>query len=241
MRLRHLVLDLSPNRVARWGIIAAAWLVSGCTTGKESLRTDERFDDTTAPDKALVPTDDKAGKCGPEGKGDVVLLDARTAGPLTCTMVTVTREPADCPRGESCLSEPLFKGRTNARGQIAVPDPFADVRLVAVADGYSPSYLEHATLKGGKILELEMAPSDGFWLKALDHEGNYLQDVLLSFKQGEQVLANLRTNDLANVFFNERNPFSGQPVTVEAPGYKPVVVANITELGADGHTLTLSK
>ena len=170
-----------------------------------------------------------------------MLLDARTAGPLTCTMVTVSKEPSSCPRGESCLSERVFHGFTNSRGQIAVADPFTNVRLVAVADGYSPSYLEDASLTGSKILELEMAPSTGFWLKALDPDGNYLQDLVLSFKQGEEVVASLRTNDLANVFFTQRNPFSGQPVTVEALGYQPATVASVSELGADGHTLTLQK
>lgn len=224
-------------------MIAAAFLLGACATTKvDSVGGgDSRIDDTTRPDKAATTSKDKKGQCGPEGKGDVVLLDARTAGPLTCTMVTVNKEPASCPRGESCLNEAVFRGYTNSRGQIAVADPFAHVRLVAVADGYSPSYLEDVTMTAGKVLELEMAPSTGFWLKALDHEGNYLQDVLLSFKQGEEVVANLRTNDLANVFFTQRNPFSGQPVTIEAPGYKPATVANIAELGADGHTLTLHK
>lgn len=226
----------------RWGILAAGLLFGACVTTKDAVGGgDARLDDTTNPEKTAVAKDDPKATCGVEGKGDVVLLDARTAGPLTCTMVTVTKEPSSCPRGDSCLSEAVFKGRTNSRGQIAVADPFTDSRLVAVADGYSPSFLEGASLVPGKILELEMAPSEGFWLKALDHEGNYLQDLLLSFKQGEQVVANLRTNDLANVFFNERNPFSGQPVTIEAPGYKPATVANVTELGADGHTLTLQK
>jgi hypothetical protein len=224
------------------GMFFSALLLGACATTKvDSVGGgDARIDDTTRPDKAAAPGS-KNAKCGAEGKGDVVLLDARTAGPLTCTMVTVTKEPSNCPRGESCLNEAVFHGHTNSRGQIAVPEPFANVRLVAVADGYSPSYLENASIAGGKILELEMAPSTGFWLKALDHDGNYLQDVLLSFKQGEEVVANLRTNDLANVFFTQRNPFSGQPVTIEAPGYKPATVVNITELGADGHTLTLQK
>ncbi|MBS1148591.1 MAG: hypothetical protein H6Q89_289 [Myxococcaceae bacterium] len=221
-------------------MIAAALLLGACATPKPSVGEDHLFDSARS-EQPGAPSPDKKSACGPEGKGDVVLLDARTAGPLTCTMVTVTKEPASCPRGESCLSEAVFKGHTNARGQIAVAEPFSNVRLVAVADGYSPSYLEDATLTGSKILELEMAPSTGFWLKALDPEGNYLQDLLLSFKQGEEVVANLRTNDLANVFFTQRNPFSGEPVTIEAPGYKPATVANITELGADGHTLTLQK
>ncbi len=227
----------------RRGVILSALLFGACATTKvDSVGGgDSRIDDTTAPEKAAAEGKDRKGKCGPEGKGDVVLLDARTAGPLTCTMVTVNKEPGNCPRGESCMSEAVFHGYTNSRGQIAVADSFSAVRLVAVADGYSPSYLEDATLTGGKVLELEMAPSTGFWLKALDPDGNYLQDLLISFKQGEEVVANLRTNDLANVFFTQRNPFSGQPVTVEATGFKPATVVNIAELGSDGHTLTLHK
>jgi hypothetical protein len=219
-----------------------AALLSACVTTKTDSvgGGDARLDDTTRPDKGAAGVDDKKGKCGEDGKGDLVLLDARTAGPLTCTMVTVTREQSSCRIGDECPSEPVFQGHTNARGQIPV-QPFAKARLVAVADGYAPSYLEDATVTGTKVVELEMAPADGFWLKVLDHEGNYLQDLLLSFKQGEDVVANLRTNDLANVFFTNRNPFSGQPVTVEAPGYKQVTVAGLNELGADGHTLTLQK
>ena len=237
MRLRYLVLDVIGTR-----LIAAALLFTGaCVTTRDSVGGgDSRLDDSTRPDTEKA-TDSKGHRCGPEGKGDVVLLDARTAGPLTCTMVTVTKEPASCKRGDDCLNEPVFQGPTNSRGQIAVAVPFAQVRLVAVADGYSSSYLVDASLTSGKILELEMAPSEGFWIKVLDTDGNYVQDVLLSFKQGQDVVANLRTNDLANVFFNERNPFSGQPVTIEAPGYRPTTVASISELGSDGHTLTLQK
>ncbi len=219
-------------------MIFSALLCAACATTNNKA-DDARVDDTTRPEKAGNEKD--PSKCGPEGKGDLVLLDARTAGPLTCTMVTVNKEPGNCPRGESCLSEVVFHGYTNSRGQLAVTDVFTNVRIVGVADGYSPSYLEDASITKGRILELEMAPSSGFWLKALDHEGNYLQDVVLSFKQGEEVVASLRTNDLANVFFTQRNPFSGQPVTIEAPGYKPAIVANVAELGADGHTLTLHK
>ncbi len=223
------------------GTIVAALLLAGCVTTRADTVGDSRVDDTTGPDKVPVDGKGKAVDCGPEGKGDVVLLDARTAGPLTCTMVTVSQEQSSCKLGDDCGSEPVFKGRTNSRGQIAISQPFTKVRLVAVADGYSPSYLEDASISPGKVLELEMAPSDGFWLKVLDAEGNYLQDVLISFKQGAEVVANLRTNDLANVFFTERNPFSGQPVTVEAPGFKALTVSSVSDLGPDSHTLTLQK
>jgi hypothetical protein len=230
--------------VARRGIIILASLLLGAcvTTKADSVGAgDSRLDDTQRPDKAPVDKNGKAAECGPDGKGDVVLLDARTAGPLTCTSVTVSQEQMSCKMGDECPSEVVFKGRTNSRGQIAITQPFTKVRLTAVADGYSPSYLDDASITAGKVLELEMAPAEGFWLKVLDGEGNYLQDVLVSFKQGSEVVASLRTNDLANVFFTERNPFSGQPVTVEAPGYKSVTVTSVNDLGNDSHTLTLSK
>ncbi len=220
-------------------MLFASLLFAACATARaDSVAL---FDDATGPDKPALVGQLTSDRCGSEGKGDLVLLDARTAGPLTCTVVTINKEPTDCPRGESCLSDALFRGRTNARGQISLAEPLVNVRLVAVADGYAPSYLEAASTTLGKILELEMAPSTGFWIKALDPEGNYLQDLLLSFKQGEEVVATLRTNDLANVFFPQRDPFSGQPVTIEAPGYRPTRVAHVGELGADGHTLTLQK
>ncbi len=115
------------------------------------------------------------------------------------------------------------------------------MRLVAAVDGYATSYLQPATVPASKIVELEMAPEEGFWLKVLDADGNYLQDVQVSFKQGDDVVASLRTNDLANVFFTQRNPFGGDPVVAEAQGYKSVTINSVTDLGDDGHTLTLSK
>ena len=66
-------------------------------------------------------------------------------------------------------------------------------------------------------------------------------DVSLTFKQGEVVVAQLRTNVLANVFFAQRQPFSGQPVSVEAQGYQSLVVNDVSELGEDGHTLVLRR
>ena len=55
------------------------------------------------------------------------------------------------------------------------------------------------------------------------------------------MIAQLRTNTLANLFFTQRQPFEGQPVTVEAPGYAPLTITSVAELGDDGHTLTLQK
>jgi hypothetical protein len=220
---------------------AAVLVLCACVTTKDSVGGgDQRLDDDTRPDKPEAPAKVKA-ECGPDGKGDVVLLDARTAGPLTCTQVSLSAEQSSCAIGTECPSDPVFQGRTNARGQIAIKQAFSGVRLVAVADGYSPSYLENATLQGDKVLELEMAPADGFWLKVLDADGNYLQDLQVSFKQGSEVIAQLRTNDLANVFFASRTPFSGQAVTVEASGFQAKTINSVADLGADGHTLTLSR
>jgi hypothetical protein len=37
------------------------------------------------------------------------------------------------------------------------------------------------------VLEVELMPADGYWLKVLDADGNYLSDVSLTFKQGDAV------------------------------------------------------
>jgi hypothetical protein len=220
-------------------ILATAISLVACATAKDSVGGgDSRLDDSTQPEKPVIAGGSRV-ECGPEAKGDLVLLDARTAGPLTCTPVTVTAEPMNCEA--NCSSDKVFEGRTNKRGQIVAAGAFSNARLVAVADGYSPSYLRGASLSAGKILELEMAPAEGFWLKVIDAEGNYLQDVAVTFKQGADVIASLRTNELANVFFPQRNPFSGDPVSVEATGYQNLTIAGLAELGDDGHTLTLKK
>src|SRR5262249_36616357 len=136
------------------------------------------------------------GACGADATGDVVLLDGRTGGPLTCALVTVSMAPDACPNETTCPSEVLFSGRTNRRGQFAVQRPFARMRLEATVDGYGTGTLSNASLNGGKVLELEMPPEidEGFWLKLVDNDGNYLQDLLVTFRQGEDVLATLRTN-----------------------------------------------
>jgi len=222
-------------------LLAVALLLGGCiTTRPDSVGGgDARLDENSRPDKTIAEKGDS--NCGPDAKGDLVLLDARTSGPLTCTEVTLSYEPLSCKLGDECPSTPLWTGRTNARGQVAVNAKIADVRLVAVADGFSAAYLQPATLPSSKIVELEMAPEEGFWLKVLDPDGNYLQDVQVLFKQGDDVVASLRTNDLANVFFAQRNPFGGQPVVAEAEGYKAVTINSVTDLGDDGHTLVLAK
>ena len=250
MRLRLVVLGLTLQVLKegtakrRWGLVVL--LLCGCTgpglfnRQKDSVGGgDARLDENSKPDQTVAEKGES--NCGADAKGDVVLLDARTSGPLTCTEVTLSYEPMSCKLGDECPSTPLLTGRTNTRGQLALNTKISGVRLVAVVDGFSASYLQPATLPSSKIVELEMAPQEGFWLKVLDPDGNYLQDVQVTFKQGSDVVASLRTNDLANVFFTSRNPFGGDPVVAEAQGYKAVTINSVTELGDDGHTLVLAK
>jgi hypothetical protein len=63
----------------------------------------------------------------------------------------------------------------------------------------------------------------------------------VTFRSGEEVIAQLRSNVLANVFFAQRNPFSGQEVVVEAEGFSKGKIKGPEDLGDDGHTLTLKK
>ncbi len=220
-------------------VLGLALSLCACVTTKDSVGGgDSRLDE----DKAKEDKVKVAGRsCGADVPGDVVLLDARTGGPVTCLEVTVTREPMSCPVGTECPSEVLFKGFTSAKGQLKLIAPVEKSRLIAVADGYSPSIVSNATSVKDRVLELELMPAEGFWLKVLDGEGNYLADTSVTFKQGEEVIAQLRANTLANVFFTQRQPFAGQPVTVESPGYKPVTISSPSDLGEDGHTLTLQK
>lgn len=216
---------------------AAALLLAACATTKDAVGGgDARLDDSAGKDPATATAKVKAA-CGAD-QGDLVLLDARTGGPVTCLAVTVTKEPMACAVGTDCQADLLFKGLTGSKGLVATSGPFEQARLVAVADGFAPSYLFNATRSTGKPLELELAPDNGFWLKVLDADGNYLQGVLVTFKVGDAVLAQLRTNVLANVFFTERQPFAGQAVTVEAEGFPAAAVEG---LGDDGHTLVLKK
>ena len=154
-------------------------------------------------------------------------------------------QPANQPLHLPAAALRFFGGhcRTNRRGQFTAPRPFSRMRLQATVDGYGTGVLSGATLATGRVLELEMPPDadEGFWLKIIDGDGNYLQDVRVTFKQGEDVLATLRSNVLANVFFTQRNPFRGEDVTVQADGYAPAKIASLGDLGDDGHTLTLKK
>ncbi|MBK7860609.1 MAG: hypothetical protein IPJ65_18820 [Archangiaceae bacterium] len=221
------------------GLLLAV-LFAGCaTTRSDSVGGgDSRIDDGQAAD-AQAARAEKEGRCGPDAKGDVVLLDGRTGGPLTCALVTVSMMQDSCPSAAECPSEVLFQGRTNRRGQFAVPRPFSRVRLEAVSEGYGTGSLGGASMASGKVVEVEMPPDEGFWLKIVDQDGNYVQDVAVSFKAGDEVLAQLRSNVLANVFFTQRNPFSGAEVAVEAEGYQRAKISGQGDLGDDGHTLTL--
>jgi hypothetical protein len=232
------------NVLLRRGFFLALLALAACVTARPDSvgGGDSRLDEGAKADEKIARAEAK-GECGPEAKGDIVLLDGRTGGPLTCALVTISMEPDSCPNETTCPSEVLFSGRTNRRGQVAAPRPFSRMRLEATVDGYGTGMLGGATLSGGKVLELEMPPDadEGFWLKIVDGDGNYLQDLLVTFKQGDDVLATLRSNVLANVFFTQRNPFSGQDVTVHADGYAAGKIASTGDLGDDGHTLTLKK
>lgn len=223
----------------RGWLVALGVCLSACVTAKDSVGGgDSRIDGDRAREDA-VKVEGRA--CGPEAPGDVVLLDSRTGGPVTCLAVTVSREPMSCAPGVECQSEVLFKGFTSPKGQLKLIAPVEKSKLTAVADGFAPSTLGNATSVKDRMLELELTPAEGFWMKVLDAEGNYLQDVTVTFKQGADVIAQLRSNTLANIFFTQRQPFAGQPVTVEAPGYQPLTISTPADLGEDGHTLTLQK
>ncbi len=230
--------------VFRGASFFALFALAACATSRpESLGGgDSRLDESGKGDAEVSRAEAKR-QCGPDAKGDIVLLDGRTGGPLTCALVTVSMLPDSCPPDTECASEQLFQGRTNRRGQIASPRPFSKMRLEAVSEGYGTGSLSGASLSSGKLLEVEMPPEteDGFWLKILDGDGNYLQDVLVTFKAGDDVVASLRTNVLANVFFTQRNPFNGQEIVAQIEGYSPAKIKDTSDLGDDGHTLMLKK
>jgi len=214
--------------------------VSGCVTAKDTIGGgDARLDTTEGKDPEVAVK--KGVFCGPEGKGDLELLDGRTGGPLTCTEVTVTAEPMSCAQGSECPSDLIFKGVTNKQGLALAKQGFSKARLVAVADGYGTSYVDDADSTADKVVEIELMPADGYWLKVVDGEGNYLPNVTITFKRGDDVLAQLSSNDLANVFFAQRQPFAGEPVTASAQGYQDVTINSLQDLGDDGHTLVLQK
>jgi hypothetical protein len=215
--------------------LVGACLLSACATMSGA---DSRLDEGSGPEKQARAT---ARECGPDGQGDLVLLDARTGAVVPCLTVSISREAMSCPLEAECPSDVVFHGVSNKQGQVVLAGALEKARLIAAADGFGPSVLSNATSKAGRVLEIELAPEDGFWLKVLDPDGNYLQGVSLTFKQADEVIAQVRSNTLANVFFAQRQPFSGQAVTIETPGFQTATIANVSELGEDGHTLVLAK
>lgn len=235
--------------IGRWMCAVVAGLsLAGCVTTQKDVTGsgDDRLDDTSAAtEKDAVP----AGRPGSEsgcasGEGDLVLIDARNGNPISCASVTLSRDVEGCeatPETE-CATEVLLKSKTTSKGQIKLPDPaLANVRLWAVSEGFQASPRDPAPIPAGKKGEIEMVPEDGFLLKFVDAEGNYLTHVSVAFKQGETVIAQMRTNELANVYFAERTPFAGEPVIIEAEGFGQLTISGPKDLGADGNTVTLTK
>jgi hypothetical protein len=223
------------------GLFAAALFASACATTRDTMGAgDARVDDHAQLD-AAVAAPKGIETCGPDGKGDIALLDSASGAPLSCAEVTVSTEPMGCSKETECPSEEIFKGRTNKRGQVQSKRFFSAARLSAVADGYAPSFLNNASFAANKVLEIEMAPLAGYWLKLVDQDGNYLPDVVVTFKKGDEVLGALRSNALANIFFATRAPFDGETVIAESAGFQQVSIQSVAELGDDGHTLTLKR
>src|ERR1700690_1944471 len=124
-------------KVLRRGLFIALMGLAACVTGRPDSMggSDSRLDDGAKGDRDVARAEEK-GECGPDAKGDIVLLDSRTGGPLTCALVTVSMEPDSCPNETTCPSEMLFQGHTNRRGQFVVTKPFSRMRLEATVDGY---------------------------------------------------------------------------------------------------------
>jgi hypothetical protein len=97
----------------RFAPLVLAFALAGCIHQRPDVAGsgDERYDETSRPEKARVEVKDTS-QCGAEGKGDVVLLDARTALPVACALVTIFREPTDCKESE-CQTESIFQGHSN--------------------------------------------------------------------------------------------------------------------------------
>lgn len=227
-------------RCGRWlGAACAAMVFAACATASKDVTGsgDDRLDDSAG---AEAQAGGGAAAACESGTGDLVLLDARTADPVACVTATLLREPENC-EGD-CPQETVMTGRTTQTGHLKLPDPnLANVRLFAVAENYQQSTRGPSPIKPGTMAEIEMIPDDGFVLKFVDPEGNYLPGVNVAFKQGGEVIAQMKTNDLANVWFPSRTPFAGEPVTIEADGFSPVTVAGPEELGTDGNTVTLNR
>lgn len=217
-----------------FGGVGAVLLFGACATTR--AQSDEaRLDDAVEQKEAQVKS---APKCGTDPTGDVVLLDGRTGAPIPCLPVTISARAANCVAVE-CDGESVFVGRSGPQGHAKLQKAIPQSKLVAVAEGYAPSGA--VTGAPGKTVELELVPENAFWLKVLDADGNYLPDVQMTFRVGDEVLAKLTSNGLANVIFSQRQPFAGQAVIVEAPGYAPTTINGTEDLGKDGHTLVLRR
>lgn len=217
-------------------VTCAALVSVSCATTR--AQSDEaRLDD--AAEQKDAPARPQGTQCGADATGDVIVLDARTGAAMPCLPVTISARAANCVANE-CDGESVFVGRTGPQGHVRFQKALSQSKLVAVAEGYSPSSPVSAGAPG-KTVELELVPQNVFWLKLLDAEGNYLPDVQLTFKQGDEVLAKVASNGLANVIFPQRQPFAGQVVTVEAPGFAPATINGTEDLGKDGHTLVLRR
>ncbi|MFL5319815.1 MAG: hypothetical protein ACJ790_09170 [Myxococcaceae bacterium] len=245
-------------------LVALLLLCGACVTTRQkdaSGSGDERLDEGTSGDVAKKQdTATAEDRCGPDGKGNVVLYDARTAEVVPCALVLISRENAECvqrcrmlagdsasasssggtqcPDGTTCSSERVFNGRSNKSGQLTAPS-LGSSKLTAVVEGYALTQVDPST-DPKTPTEVELLPTTGFILKLIDQDGNYLNGVSATFAQGVDVIAQLRSNELANVYL-QPSPFGNDPVTVTVDGFQPAEVKAVTDLGDDGHTLTLNK
>lgn len=250
--------------IRTFAFVALAALFVSCVTNRKDVTGtgDDRLDENEIKADATAKERAPESACGPDGKGNVVLLDAKTASPVSCVLVTITRENAECvarckmlagdsapsvgasgtqcPDGSSCPSDRVFNGRSNKVGQVNA-DNLGTGQLTAVAEGFAPTLFDPVPPKPNALIEIELMPETGFLLKLVDDAGNYLPDLSATFKQGDNVIAQLRSNELANVFFPQRTPFSGETVTVVVEGYQPAQINSAADLGSDGHTLVLKK
>lgn len=224
-------------------LVCAATLACATTRQDASGSGDERLDESTRPDTEGAASAKAEKSCGEAG-GELVLIDARSGDLVSCAMVTLLRDAEGCTpqEGAECPTEQVMKGRTSSVGELKLPDPsLLNAKLWAVAEGYVQSPRDPGPAAKGKPAEIEMIPADGFLLKFVDAEGNYLPGVSVSFKQGGEVIAQMKTNELANVYFPTRTPFAGEQVVIEADGFQPLTISGLQDLGSDGNTVTLQR
>src|SRR6185295_2993293 len=144
------------------GALAAALaftlaLPVGCVKRRDvSGSGDERLDESTKGD--ALPGQGQGEACGPDG-GTLLLLDAVTAAPLSCTLVTVSQDATDCRSDDgACASQELYRGRTGVQGRAQVQVAWESARVSAVAAGYRPSYREAGAVSPAAPAEIEMVP-----------------------------------------------------------------------------------